>query len=88
MASTNGILGHHTGFKCLSARKTIEFILSNIQKKQSWAEETVGQIFQCMVGGDATSEMINSAINQNRLYASGRIEMFALMPKIEYIVSG
>lgn len=88
MASTDRIAGHHTGFTFLLARKTIEFILSNIQKKQSWAEETVGQIFQFLIGGDVINGMISSAINQDRLYSNGRIEMFALMPKFEYNVSG
>lgn len=87
MASTNGILGHHTGFSYLSKETTTDFILSNIQKNHSWPEEIVGQIFQFMIGGEATNTMINDAINQDRLFSNGRIEMFALMPKYEYDVS-
>lgn len=87
MASTNGILGHHTGFTHLLTQKNIDFILSNIQKNHSWPEEIVGQIFLFMIGGEATNTMINGAINQDRLFSNGRIEMFALMPKYEYNVS-
>lgn len=87
MASTNEILGYHTSFNDLAARKTIEFIMSNIQENHSWHEEIVGQIFQIIIGGATTNTMIRHVIGQNRLFSNGRIEMFALMPKFEYNVN-
>lgn len=87
VASKSGILGHHSHFSYLSARKTIEFIQSIIQKNHSWSDEIVGQIFQFFIGGDPTGTIINDAISQERLFSNGRIEIFALMPKFEFYVS-
>lgn len=62
----------------------VSFILEHSDKKQ-WHEDVICQIF-VYLQTDNYFRIVTDIIKQRRLFTNGRIDIFAILPSIEYMV--
>lgn len=64
---------------------TVNFIRDNSGKSE-WHENIVAQVFMNLQSTDVY-RIIDDVIKQRRLFANGRVEIFATIPSFEYMVN-
>lgn len=63
---------------------TVNFILEHCAKKE-WHESVTCQIFRCSQFYDF-HQIIADVVQQRKIFANGRVDIFATIPSIEYMV--